>query len=136
MAVVLSMQLMIVVGLIAAPRLGTYMQQYRLLGSSNQLQFEIHRARMQAVGQNTYVRIKFLGHTQYARQISSDGSTWTTDTGGTTTLPAGITADPDDGSIAFDKRGMTTANSTITMTNSVQKTKTITTNPIGRATVS
>jgi len=136
---VLSLQVMIVVGLLAVPKLGTYMQQYRLIGSSGQLEFEINRARMQAVGQNKDVRIKFQGttpYTQYARQTLV-GGTWTTEAGGTINLPIGVTAtaSPSDGNIQFDHRGMATSNSTITMTNNVQKTKTVTTNVIGRVTV-
>ena len=132
--VICSLQLMIVAGLIAVPKLGTYLTQYRLLSASTQLGFDINRARMQAVGQNRYVRIKFQNSsTQYQRQWSWDGSSWTTDR--TTTLPSGITASPADGTIQFDKRGMATANSTITMTNAVPKTKVITTNVLGRVTV-
>jgi Tfp pilus assembly protein FimT len=131
--VLLSLQITIVVGLIAVPKLGTYMAGYRLTGASNQLGFEINRARMQAVGQNKNVRIIILDGTRYARQTNSSGETWTTER--ETTLPSGLTASPTDGKIQFDKRGMATVNSTITLTNSVQQVKTVTTNVLGRVTV-
>jgi Tfp pilus assembly protein FimT len=132
-AVLITLQLTIVVGLIAMPKLGTYAAQYRMIGAADQLSFEISRARMQAVGQNKNVRILFLNNKQYARQTNSTGTTWTTER--TTTLPTGLTASPTNGNIQFDKRGMATVNNTITLTNSVQKTKKIKTNVLGRVTV-
>jgi Tfp pilus assembly protein FimT len=132
-SLVLGLQMVIVVGLIAVPKLSVYQQQYRLMGASNQLGFAITRARMQAVGKNRNVRILFLSSTQYALETDTGGETWTRDV--TTTLPAGLTASPTNGKIQFDKRGIATVNSTITLTNAVQKTKTISTNVLGRVTV-
>jgi len=132
LTVLLSLQMTIVVALIAVPKLGTYRALYQLTSTSNQLGFEITRARMQAVGQNKNVRITVNG-TQFTRQTTSSGETWTTEL--TTTLPSGMTAYPSGGKIQFDKRGMAAANSTIYLVNSVQRWTVITTNVLGRVSI-
>jgi Tfp pilus assembly protein FimT len=132
-SLVLGLQLIAVVGLIAVPKMGYYLAQYRLMGTSNQLAFDIARARMQAVGQHQYVRILMLDSTHYARETSTNGSDWPNQV--TTTLPNGITVAPTNAEVRFDKSGFAKVNTTITVTNSVQKTKTITTGVIGRVTV-
>ena len=131
-AILLSLQMITVVGLIALPKLGSYMAAYRLIGAADQLSFEINRVRMQAVGQNKNVRILMLNSTQYARQVSSNGTDWTTER--TTTLPGNLIAYPTGGRIQFDKRGMASANSTLLLTNGPQW-KVLATNVLGRVTL-
>jgi Tfp pilus assembly protein FimT len=133
-SIIVSLQLTMVIGLIAMPKMGTFFTQYQLMSAANQLGFDIARARMQAVGQNKYVHIKIPNSTQYVRETSSDGTTWSNSV--TKTLPASITASPTTGEVRFDRRGfITVKNDTITLTSTISTLKTITTNLTGRVTI-
>jgi len=124
-----------VVGGVAAPQFVGLVRQYRLTGAANQVAFEIDRARMQAIGQNSFVRIRFLNSTQYVRETSPDGVNYTA-VGGTVTLPAGIYA-VSDGILttAFNKSGMALMVTTIVLGGGSGQ-KTVSTNSLGRVTVS
>ena len=65
-----------ILSLIAMPNVGNFFAKYQLMGASNQLGFDIARARMQAVGQNRFARIKMQSATQYARETSTDSTRW------------------------------------------------------------
>jgi Tfp pilus assembly protein FimT len=129
----ITLQFGAVIALIAAPSLTTFRAHYQLMSASNQLGFDIIRARMQAVGQAKYVQIRILNTTQYQRQTSTDGSTWVNER--TTKLPAGVTAAPASATVRFDKRGFATIYNSITLTNSLGKLKTVATSIIGRVTI-
>jgi prepilin-type N-terminal cleavage/methylation domain-containing protein len=116
---------------VAVPKIGDFWTQYRLAGASNELAFEIALARMQGIAQNRYARVRISSTTQYVRETSSDNTTWTAQA--TTPLPAGLTASS--GEVRFDKRGYATVTNSITLTNTLSKTKTLATNILGRVTI-
>jgi len=125
-----------VVAGVAAPQFVGLVRQYRLTGAANQVAFEIDRARMQAIGQNSFVRIRFLSSTQYVRETSSDGVNYTA-VGGTMALPGGIYA-VSNGLLlttGFNKSGFAVAVTTIVLAGG-QGYKTVSTNSLGRVTVS
>ena len=130
---VISLQFAAIVALIAAPALSSFSAQYQLMGASNQLGFEIARARMQAIAQNRFIRVKMSGATQYVRQISVDGSTWSTQM--TSTLPSGVTSTTTSAEVRFDKRGFATVNQSIVVSNTLRNAKTLSTSIVGRVTI-
>jgi len=102
----LALELSTVVAVVGAPNVFEFYATYQLKSLSGQLGFDIVRARMEAIGQNKYVRIKILSGTQYVRQVSSDGNTWTTEA--TRTMPTGVTLGWATAEVRFDKRGFGT----------------------------
>jgi Tfp pilus assembly protein FimT len=130
---IITMQFMALAGLIAAPKMSTFFAEYQLQAGSRQVGFEIARARMQAIAQHRYVRIKMVSSTQYARQTSSDGSSWTNEL--TTKLPSKVTASTTSAEVRFDKRGIATVNNSVILTNGISQVKTVATNMVGRITI-
>ena len=133
MQLIITLQLAGIAALIAAPSVRTFSAQYQLSSASNQLGFDIVRARMQAVGQNQFVRIRMLSGVQYVRETSTNGSTWSNQV--TKNLPSGVTATPTSAQVQFDKRGFATVNNSVTLSNSLGRVKTVATSIIGRVTV-
>lgn len=132
---IVTMELFILSALIAVPKLNGFHAEYQLLSASNQIAFDIVRARMQAVGQNRYVRLRMISGTQYVREISADkGVTW----GGavTTTLPRRVTALTTTARVQFDNRGIATLANPVTLDNALRQRKTVVTNTVGRVTIS
>ncbi len=122
-----------ILGLIAVPNVGALAAKYQLMSASNQLGFDIARVRMQAVGQNRFARIKMQSATQYARETSTDGNTWSNRV--TTNLPKGVTATPTSGEVRFDRRGFATINNSIALSNSIQQAKTVATTLVGQVSI-
>ena len=122
-----------ILGLMAAPNVGALFAKYQLMSASNQLGFDVARARMQAVGRNCFARIKMQNATQYARETSTDGNTWSNRV--TTNLPKGVTAAPTSGEVRFDRRGFATVNNSIALSNTAQQAKTVRTSLVGQVSV-
>jgi prepilin-type N-terminal cleavage/methylation domain-containing protein len=122
-----------IVAMAAAPNANTFFRKHALAASVEDLAFQIARARMQAVGRNEFVRVRFYDSRTYGIETSSDGSSYTLQ-GERYTLPKGIsvsaTTDP-----RFNRRGLTSAASTIQLSDG-QQSKTIRVNMIGNASVS
>ncbi len=123
-----------VIGAVAAPMASSYVKQYRIIGAANQLAFEIARTRMQAVGQNVSLRVRFTGSSSYLRERSTDGGASWTQVEVTTTLPSGVYAQTSP-PIAFNKNGVATIATSVMLSNG-ETTKTIRTNVLGRVTIS
>lgn len=130
----LAVSLAAVVGAVAAPEFVGLVRQYRLTGAAHQVAFDLDRARMQAIGQNSFVRIRFLNSTQYVRETSSDGVNYTA-VDSTMTLPGGISAVSEGTTTSFNKSGMAVAVTTIVLAGGRER-KTVSTNSLGRVTVS
>jgi Tfp pilus assembly protein FimT len=126
--VIVAMQISLMAALIAAPRVSALYGEYQLMSASNLLAFEVARARMQAVGKNRIVRIRMASPTQYVRETSTNGTTWTGQV--TAKLPTGVTASSP-AEVRFDKRGFPTVNDSITVTNRISQSKTVSTNLVG-----
>jgi Tfp pilus assembly protein FimT len=128
--IIMSMGFAAILVVLAVPRVNDFWTQYRLMGASNQLALEISLARMQATAQNRFARVR-VQSAQYVRETSTNGTDWTAQA--TTTLPNGVTASAAE--VRFDKGGYATINNSITVTNTLAKTKTLATSILGRVTV-
>jgi Tfp pilus assembly protein FimT len=124
-----------VISFVAVPNASQFLGEYRLMSAANQLSFEIARARMQAVGQNVFVRVRMLDAGQYVRERSTDNVTFTQD-GPVFRLPAGVTATTAEGGAPrFNRSGIANAASSITLSNELGY-KTVRTNILGRVAIS
>ena len=120
----------------AAPMASVLLNQHRLATTTRRLGFEIARARMEAVGQNVFVRIVLVGTSQYKRERSTDsGATWAAEDQ-PISLPAGFTlAAGETGTPRFDRQGMAQASTTITV-RGPRGQQTLAINLLGRVTTS
>jgi Tfp pilus assembly protein FimT len=123
----------LILGLMAVPNMRAFFAKYQLMSASNQLGFDIARTRMLAVGRNCFARIKMQSATQYNRETSTDGTTWTNL--GTTKLPKGVTAAPTSGEVRFDRRGFATVNNSIALSDTTQQAKTVCTTLVGQVSI-
>lgn len=113
------------------PVASTILNHHRLQTASREVAFEIARARMQAIGQNSFVRIVLEGNTRYARERSTDGATWVRD-GSFRQLPRGVTlAAGDTGTPRFDRQGIGASSTVLTVSGSAG-TKVLFTSILGR----
>jgi Tfp pilus assembly protein FimT len=130
---VLAVALATVIGAIAAPLASALLNHHRLATTSRSLAFEIARARMQAVGQNVFVRIALVGNGQYMRQRSTDGVTYEAD-GAPVSLPSGFSvAAGSSGLPRFDRQGMAPASTTLVISGPSGE-RTVRTSILGRVT--
>jgi len=120
----------------AAPMASALLNQHRLVTTARRLGFEIARARMEAVGQNVFVRIALVGTGQYKRERSADsGATWVGEEP-PISLPTGFTlAAGDTGTPRFDRQGMAQASTRITVSGPSGQL-TVAVNVLGRVTTS
>ena len=126
--------LMATFALIATPVLSAFTGHYQLQAASEQLAFEIARARMQAIGQNVFTRVRVTG-SQYVRERSTDGATYVADDV-MVDLPLGVTATAGvGGSPSFNRSGLAPATTTVTL-QSDHGMRTVRTNVLGRVTLS
>jgi hypothetical protein len=133
--VITALAISIAVAGAAAPMASVILKQHQLVAASRRLGFEIGRARMQAVGQNRFVRITLVGTSQYKREYSDDGVTFVTD-GPTTSLPVGFTlAAGSTGTPRFDRQGLASASTSITVSGP-RGQQTVNTSVLGRVTTS
>ncbi len=106
-----------IVSLVAVPRCSDLMNEYRLMSAANQLSFEITRARMQAIGQNRFVRLRMLEGGQYVREVSNDNVTYTPD-GTIVQLPSGLTVTTGAGGPpTFNRSGIAPSATSLTLQN-------------------
>ena len=117
----------------AAPVTGEYLRQYRLSSASGEVAFDLARARMQAVAQSAFVRIRFPDATHYVRERSTNNVTFTAD-GAVLALPNGVSASGAS-AITFQRNGMIPATVSLTLSNG-HSSKTLKTNVLGRVTTS
>jgi Tfp pilus assembly protein FimT len=133
--VITAVAISIAVAGTAAPMASVILRQHQMVATSRRLGFEIARARMQAVGQNRFVRITVVGTSQYKREYSDDGVSFVSD-GPTTTLPVGFTlAAGSTGTPRFDRQGLAAASTSITVTGP-RGQQTVNTSVLGRVTTS
>ncbi len=134
-------ELIAVVGLcsllsaVLVPVASVIVGHHRLQAASRQLSFEVSRARMQAVGQNVFVRIRLVAVDQYVREHSSDGVSFVSD-GPPVSLPAGqqVTAG-ETGAPTFNRQGLA-ATSTTLFVSGPAGSHTLSINVLGRVTMS
>ena len=126
--------LMLVVSAIATPVASTIFNRYEFTSAVEQLAFEISRARMQAVGQNGNVRIRMTTG-GYVRETDLNNTNNWSQEGAAVTLPDGITMSAGTtGTPQFNRNGIATATTSITLTRSGQQ-KLVRTSVVGRVTI-
>ncbi len=99
-----ALALALVVGAVSTPVASRLYRQYAFQNATRQLGFEVTRARMQAIGQNAFVRIRFIGSNSYVRERSTDGVSFTQE-GPAVTLPSSTTGYAI-GSVSFNRQGL------------------------------
>jgi Tfp pilus assembly protein FimT len=134
-------ELLLVIGIsallagVAVPVASVVLNHHRLATVTDRLAFEVARARMQAVGQNAFVRVELLGKDRYARQRSTDGVTYVQD-GGTVVLPDGFSiAAGQTGVPRFDRQGVAPASTSLTVSGPTG-TRVMSISVLGRVTTS
>jgi Tfp pilus assembly protein FimT len=133
MEVLVALGLTAIVTAGALPGVARIANEYRLMEATHRLGTDIYAARMEAVGRNLFVRIRFESESSYRVESSSDGVVFQAD-GFPVELPSGITAVAQEDA-AFDPRGLAAGSSTVVLSNG-RTTTTVRTSPIGRVTIS
>ncbi len=128
-----------VLSAIALPNLVYLSFEYQLARAANQLAFEISRARMKAVGENTYCRLRLGsspdGQVTYWLERSENGLAFQPD-GPAITLPASVTLESTSEVLPqFDRQGLAAAPSAIVLANPLGQKKTVTASAVGRVVV-
>jgi Tfp pilus assembly protein FimT len=124
---------------IAVPSLAELMATYQLSSAADRIGFEISRARAQAMSQNRYVCVAVDGSVVERLRgdvgdiVGSCGSLGDDEVDETNNLPAAVTASG--GPVMFSPGGVAVQNASITIENPAG-TKTISTNVLGRVTIS
>lgn len=131
---IVVLEIALFTALISVPKVSAFFAEYQLMSATNQVGFEIIRARTQAVGQNRFVRIRMVSGTEYLREKSVDGATWAID-GVLLNLPRGVTATTTSAQVQFDRRGYATVNNSVVLRTGLGQVKTVATNAIGRVTI-
>jgi Tfp pilus assembly protein FimT len=117
----------------AVPVTGEYLRRYRLSSGTGQVAYDLSRARMQAVAQRAFVRIRFPDSSHYVRERSTDNVTFVAD-GPVLALPSGVSASGVT-AVTFQRDGMLPVAVTLTVSNG-GLSKTVRANVLGRVTVS
>jgi prepilin-type N-terminal cleavage/methylation domain-containing protein len=132
MEMLVAIGLMLVVSAIATPVASTIFNRYEFTSTVEQLAFEIARARMQAVGQNTPVRIR-LTTGGYVREFDALNNNVWAQSEAPVVLPSGITATG--GTPVFNRNGIAPQTTNIIVSGNGQQ-RTIRTSVVGRVTIS
>ena len=131
-----------VVAAIGVPKLSSYALQYRLSGGANQIAVDVSGARMKAIGENVYVRVRFGGQNSgilgfgstYQVSTSDDGVTFT-NIGPPRSLPSGINLYAFPQQIQFNRQGLASAPLTLWVYNQSSDWRVVTVNSVGRVRV-
>jgi Tfp pilus assembly protein FimT len=119
----------------AAPVTSSLLNQYRLRGAASQIAFELTKARMQAVAQNMFVRVRFPGDGTYILESSQDGGSYSASSP-VIRLPNGVNlAQGTNVAMTFNRQGFVQNNTPLVIQNS-NGARTISMNSIGRVTES
>ena len=117
------------------PVASTIVGHHRLQAATRQLGFEIARARMQAVGQNAFVRIRLVDGGEYVRERSSDGVTFVAD-GLPIALPSGQAVSVGEtGMPTFNRQGLAASSTTLVVSGPAGR-RTLSVSVLGRVKVS
>jgi prepilin-type N-terminal cleavage/methylation domain-containing protein len=119
---------------VSVPVASSLMANYQLNCAADRVAFEIARARMQAVGQNVFVRLRVEG-SSLVRERSQDGATYEVD--GVVELPDGVEIGTGEEGYGptFSRSGLAPHGTTMVVANRMGK-KTLYTSVLGRVTIS
>lgn len=127
---VVTLSVVSVVASLALPATGGLLDRYRLSSAVSQVAMEVTRARMQAVGQNRWVRLKMTSD-GIVREVSGNGTTFTQD-GNAAPLPTGVEIMfGGSGGPKFNRQGIASNSAYVLMTNS-QGNRVLWVNVLGR----
>jgi Tfp pilus assembly protein FimT len=132
MEVMVAIGILGIVSTVAMPATSAFMSQYQLRSTTDQLAFEIGRARTQAIAQHVFVRVRVSGNS-WVRERSTDGVTYVA-AAAETPLPNGITATAT-GFPTFNRAGLSTTSTTIVL-QGAHGSHTINSNIVGFVTAS
>lgn len=133
MEMLVGVSTMMVLGLVATPVATTYFQRYQLTAAVEQFAFEVTRARMQAVGQNRFVRVRVTAD-GYVREQSTNGITYTA-ADVPVDMPDGVNISAgSDGGPRFNRNGLATVTTYVTIARGSDY-KVVKTNLVGRVTI-
>jgi Tfp pilus assembly protein FimT len=129
--VFVSIVLLLVMAAVGTPALSEYNQQFQLRSAMDRLSTEIGRARMQAMAQSAFVRVR-MDDGYFVRERSLDGMQYEI-VGAPFALPGGINASitGTSSNITFDSTGISAAPAVITF-EGFGSSKTLYTNILGR----
>lgn len=133
--VLTSMALATVLMTIAVPQLPALWAQFQIGGAARAIAIDLQRARMKAVGENAYCRVVFSSEGSYVWQSSADGTTFTT-SGAAVWLPNGVSFLGTLPTPTFNRLGVLSDGTAVTITNSIGQTKTVQVNILGKITIS
>jgi len=124
---------------VALPNLLDLSAEYQLARAAHQLAFEISRARMKAVGENAYCRLRIGlapdGRVAYWLEESEDGLVYHPE-GSPVPLPSLVSLESTSETLPqFDRQGLSPAASAITLANHLGQRKTVTASVVGRVAV-
>jgi prepilin-type N-terminal cleavage/methylation domain-containing protein len=134
MEMIVTVATMLVISAVATPVASSFYNEYQFTGEVERFAFEISRARMQAVAQNTNVRVRVTS-TGYVREKSSNGINWTTQDSAISWSSGTSATASDAGSPRFGSNGLATTSTDVTVTRGSTH-KTIHTSVVGRVTIS
>lgn len=127
-----------VISSIAVPNLVTLSTEYQLVSTANQIGFDISRTRMKAVGENIFCRIRAsttAGSHRYWIERSDNGVDYAM-VGTPTYLPKGISFRIIPPQLpSFNRMGIGTTSTAITVENRIGQAKTVSVNVLGRVSV-
>jgi hypothetical protein len=134
METIAAMAVVIIVGAVATPIASEIFSEYRFTSVTEEVAFEISRARMQAVGQNHFVRFRYSDGA-FIRELSDDGVDYVAD-GASIPLPDGFVAEVgENGPPTFNRSGLAPTSTDIVLRGDGLE-KTIHFNVLGRVTIS
>jgi prepilin-type N-terminal cleavage/methylation domain-containing protein len=123
---------------IAVPNFVSLSARYQLSSAAQQLAFDVGRARMKAVGENVYCRVRFAAGesgSTYWLERSNDGTTYSLD-GVTAQLPRQVSfSGLPDVIPSYNRLGVGTGTSVIQLVNAKGQTKTVSINLLGKVTI-
>lgn len=127
--------LALIVGAVSTPIASRLYRQYAFQNATRQLGFEVTRARMQAIGQNVSMRIRFVSANSYVRERSTDGVSFTQE-GAAVILPSS-TSGYTIGSVSFDRQGLANSGAWLVLIDyAAQSYSVLYNNVLGRVTTS
>lgn len=124
---------------VAVPYFPAFWAEFQIGGAAREIAIDLQRARMRAVGENAWYRVVFDSSSgSYHFESSPDGNTFT-QTGSTIWLPRGISFSGDAQRPTFDRLGkLTNSNgfANVTIANTMNRTKTVQINLLGKISIS
>jgi Tfp pilus assembly protein FimT len=121
---------------VGVPNLVALRAPYAVSGAAQQIVSDLHLARQRAIARNSRYQVNFdTSANTYTLRRETTSNTFVVD-GGVQKLPNGVHISAvSPGNPIFDSRGLLAANLSLTLTMAGARTRTVTTNVLGRSTI-